>query len=162
MSQSTHPTNTELEKLSDTRLTLDDSSQDIRNRKVFDRHGEEIGAVNDLFIDPVERKVQMLEVRAGGFLGIGDRHFLLPVNAITSVTAGKVHVNQTREHIVGSPVYDPALIVAPTREYWGQYYGYYGMSPYWGSGFMYPTYPISREYPDTNKPADHERDPSHR
>ena len=60
MSQSTHPTNTELEKLSDTRLTLDDSSQDIRNRKVFDRHGEEIGAVNDLFIDPIERKVQML------------------------------------------------------------------------------------------------------
>jgi hypothetical protein len=106
-----------------------------------------------LFIDQIERKVQLLEVRAGGFLGLGDRHFLLPVSAITSVTKGEVHVNQTREHIVGSPVYDPALIVAPTREYWGQYYGYYGMSPYWGSGFMYPYYPISREYPDTNEPC---------
>ena len=162
MSQPKHPTNTELEKLSDTRLTLGDSAQDIRNRKVVDRHGDEIGHVSDLFIDQDERKVQMLEVRAGGFLGLGDRHFLLPVSAITSVSKAEVHVNQTRDRIVGSPAYDPALIVAPTRDYWGPYYGYYGMLPYWGSAYMYPHFPISQEYPDTNERSDHQRDPSHR
>jgi sporulation protein YlmC with PRC-barrel domain len=162
MSQSKHPTNTELEKLSDTRLTLGDSAQDIRNRKVLDRHGEEIGHVSDLFIDQNERKVQMLEIRAGGFLGLGDRHFLLPVSAITSISKGEVHVNQTREHIVGSPVYDPALIVAPTRQYWEPYYGYYGYLPYWGSGFMYPYFPISREAANANERSHHQGDPSQR
>ena len=153
MSQSKPSTSTELEKMSDTRLTLDDLSQDVRERKVIDRHGEEIGHVSDLFIDQDQRKVQLLEVRAGGFLGLGERHFLLPVSAITRVTDGEVHVNQTRERIVGSPAYDPTLVLAPQHEYWEPFYGYYGMSPYWGSGYMYPSYPISREYHDTREPS---------
>ena len=93
----------------------------------------------------------MLEVRAGGFLGLGDRHFLLPVGAITSISAGEVHVNQTRERVAGSPAYDPAIIVARTRNDWEPYYGYYGYLPYWGSAFTYPYFPISREYADTSE-----------
>jgi sporulation protein YlmC with PRC-barrel domain len=128
--------NTSLEKLNDTGLSLADSSQDIRNRKVIDRHGEEIGHVSDLFIDQDERKVRMLEIRAGGFLGIGDRH---------------VHVNQTGERIAHSPTYDPTLIVdAPAQQFWEPYYGYYGLSPYWGAGYMYPEFPPSRERPITD------------
>lgn len=144
-------TTTELEKLSDTSLTLGDPAQDIRNRKVVDAHGEDIGHVSALFIDQDERKVRMLEVRAGGFLGLGDRHFLLPVDAITSVTKGEVHVNQTRERIVHSPVYAPTLIEAPTQKYWEPYYGYYGLSPYWGSGYLYPHFPITSEDPRTEE-----------
>ena len=147
MSQPQDATNTELEKLNNTDLTLADSDQDIRNRKVIDRNNEEIGHVSDLFIDQVERKVRMLEVRAGGFLGLGDRHFLLPVDAITSVGKDEVHVNQTRDRIVDSPAYDPTLIVRPPREYWEPYYGYYGFSPYWGSGYLYPHFPMSRQEP---------------
>ena len=136
-------TNTELEKLSDTGLVLADSDQDIRNRKVIDRHGDDIGHVSNLFIDQDERKVRMLEVSAGGFLGLGDRHFLLPVDAITHVGKGEVHVNQTRERIVNSPVYDPTLVDRPRQEYWEPYYGYYGVSPYWSAGYMYPHFPIT-------------------
>jgi hypothetical protein len=46
---------------------------------------------------------------AGGFLEIGDRHVLLPVDAITRVGKRDVLVNQTRERITGSPAYDPKL-----------------------------------------------------
>jgi sporulation protein YlmC with PRC-barrel domain len=121
-----------LEKLSDTRLTLGDPAQDVRHRKVLDRDRKEIGRVSDLFIDQDERKVRMLEVRAGGFLGLGDRHFLVPVSAISSITEGEVNVNQTVDCVVLSPVYDPALIVAQTREDWEPYYSYYGTLPDWG------------------------------
>jgi hypothetical protein len=84
----------------------------------------------------------MLEVRAGGFLGIGDRHFLIPIDAISRVSKEDVHVNETRERIVQSPVYDPTLKVAPAPNAWEPYYGYYGFSPYWGAGYMYPSFPM--------------------
>jgi sporulation protein YlmC with PRC-barrel domain len=151
MTQQQRRRNTALEKLSDTGLSLADSSQDIRNRKVIDRLGEEIGHVSGLFIDQDERKVRMLEIRAGGFLGIGDRHVILPVDAITSVTKDEVHVNQTGERVAHSPAYDPTLIVdTPAQDFWEPYYGYYGLSPYWGAGYMYPEFPSSRERPITD------------
>ena len=150
MTQQHRRRNTALEKLSNTGLSLADSSQDIRNRKVIDRHGDEIGHVSDLFIDQDERKVRMLEIRAGGFLGIGDRHVILPVDAITSVTKDEVHVNQTGERVAHSPTYDPTLFAeAPAQDFW-PYYGYYKLSPYWGAGYMYPEFTPSRERPITD------------
>jgi len=107
-----------LEKLSETGLEISDPDFDIRGRKVIDRSGAEVGHVSSLFIDEDKRKVRMLEIRAGGFLGIGERHVLLPVDAITSVSKHDVHVSETRERIVHSPVYDPTLIETPTRDLW--------------------------------------------
>jgi sporulation protein YlmC with PRC-barrel domain len=134
-----------LENLNDTGLILADRDGDIRGRKVIDPDGTEIGRVSDLFIDENERKVRMLEIRAGGFLGLAERHALLPVDAITSVNEHAVHVNETRERVAHSPAYDPSLIKAPTVESWEPFYGYYGLSPYWGNGYMYPDFPMARE-----------------
>jgi sporulation protein YlmC with PRC-barrel domain len=145
MSELTRTQNVALENLNNTGLELADSSQDIRNRKVVDRHGDNIGHISDLFIDPDERKVRMLEIRAGGFLGLGDRHVLLPVDAITNVTKDEVHVNETQDRLAHSPAYDPLLLVEPTQTAWEPFYGYYGLSPYWGAGYMYPEFPKSRE-----------------
>ena len=150
MTQHQHVNNDVMQKLNDTNLTLADSRQDIRGRKVIDRHGEEIGHVSDLFIDEAERNVRMLQISAGGFLGLGDRHFLLPVDAISTVGKDEVHIDQTREHVVNSPAYDPKLIARPSREYWEPYYGYYGLSPYWGTGYMYPGVPL---YPEDHTPG---------
>jgi sporulation protein YlmC with PRC-barrel domain len=155
MSQSQDTTNVELAKLFETGLTLADPAEDIRARKVVDASGDDIGHVSALFIDRRERKVRMLEIRAGGFLGIGDRHFLLPVAAITKVTEHAVHISQTRDKVVHSPAYDPALEVAPTPDYWGSYYGYYGMSPYVGSGFMYPNFSHPGRESQADERADH-------
>jgi sporulation protein YlmC with PRC-barrel domain len=130
-----------LENLNDSELTLEDSHLDIRRRKVFDKHGLDIGHVSDLFIDVADRKVRMIEVRADGLFGIGDRHFLLPVDAIVSVGKDEVHVDATRERVIGSPAYDPALLADPTPKFWEPYYGYYGLMPYWGTGYTYPTFP---------------------
>ena len=134
--------NAALVKLTNTSLMLADSDQDIRGRKVFDRHEHEIGHVSGLFIDEAERKVRMIEIRAGGFFGIGERHFLIPVDAITSVDKDDVHINVTREHVAGSPPYNPDLAEEPVQSNWEPYYGYYGLSPYWGNGYMYPTFPL--------------------
>lgn len=129
-----------LVKLTDANLTVSDPGQDIRDRKVLDQHGEEIGHISALFIDQDERKVRMLQVAAGGFLGLGERHFLIPVEAIAKITPEQVHINQTRERVVSSPVYDPNLEKIANREFWEPYYRYYGYAPYWGGGGL--GYPI--------------------
>ena len=128
-----------LVKLTDAKLTVADPTQDIRDRKVIDQQGEEIGHVSGLFIDQAERKVRMLQVAAGGFLGMGERHVLIPVEAISNITPEQVHINQTRERVVNSPAYDPNLEKMGNLELWEPYYGYYGYTPYWGKdGVGYP------------------------
>lgn len=159
MTSQQNSTSAELQKLDDTGLTLDDGRQDIRGRKLVDGAGAVIGHVSNLFIDAGDRKVRMLEIRAGGFLGIGDQHFLLPVDAVTRVEEHVVHVNETRERIVHSPVYNPHLVPAPTREYWEPFYGYYGLPPYWGNDYLYPGFPLSLEQrPAVDEHSSHAQD----
>jgi sporulation protein YlmC with PRC-barrel domain len=131
-----------LHKLSDSGLTVASSAEDVRGRKVLDRHGEEVGTVDDLMIDDKERKVRFLLVASGGFLGLGETKFLIPVDAITRITSDEVHIDKTREHVARGPAYDPDL--SEHDEYWGRVYGHYGYMPYWGAGYIvtpYPYYP---------------------
>jgi len=125
-------------RMSDSHLTFVDSAQDIRGRKVVDRNGEEIGSVEDLFVDPGEEKIRFLEVSSGGFLGLGETKFLIPVDAITSAQEDEVRIDQTRNHVAGAPQYAPELV--DTR-YLTDVYDYYGYAPYWGAGYVYPPYP---------------------
>ncbi len=53
----------------------------------------------------------------------------------------RVRVDTTREHVVGSPAYDPAIV--KTRSF-DDYYGYYGVAPFWTAGYAYPPYPYPR------------------
>ena len=92
-----HEAKATLVKLSDMNLTLAHRSEDIRGRDVFDTAGEEIGEVDDLFVDKREQKVRFLQVSSGGFFGLGATKFLIPVDAITRITGDAVYIGQTRE-----------------------------------------------------------------
>ena len=119
-----------LEKLKDTDLEFADSDQDLRNRRVTDSSGEHIGHVSALFMDRQDRKIHFLQVGAGGFLGIGEREFLVPVEDIVRSTLDEVFINHTLEHVVSAPPYTPSLI--PMEEkVWIPHYGYYGYVSYW-------------------------------
>jgi sporulation protein YlmC with PRC-barrel domain len=141
-----------LVRLSDTELTIANPAEDIRDRTVVDRDGEDIGEVEDLLIDAHEKRVRLLEVASGGFLGLGKTKFLLPVEAITRISDDTVYVNQTRQYIAGAPHYDPDLIHQEAGEtgekgyysergYYSDVYQYYGYPPYWDPGAVYPPYP---------------------
>jgi CBS domain-containing protein/sporulation protein YlmC with PRC-barrel domain len=134
-------------RLSDTELTLADRAEDIRGRNAFDISGEELGEINDLFIDERERKVRFLELSSGGFLGLGATKFLLPVDAITRITDDAVYINQSRERVAGSPAYDPTLV---EERYVSDVYQHYGYAPYWGPDYRYPPYPY---YSSSTRPG---------
>lgn len=128
-----------LKRLSDTTLVPAETSQDIRGRKVVDAHGDDVGDVQDLWIDEHEKHVRLLEVSAGGFLGFGKTRFLIPVDAITRVDKWTVHITQARDHVASSPGYDPKLV---NDGYLTEVYKHYGMSPYWTDGYVYPGFPF--------------------
>ena len=92
-----------LTKLSESDLVLANSDEDIRGRTLRDTNDEEIGSVDDLMIDADQRKVRFLLVGAGGFLGIGEKQFLIPVDAVTRIDDDNVWINQNKSKIVGSP-----------------------------------------------------------
>lgn len=129
-----------LVQLGDTDLTVADPDEDVRGRKVLDRTGEEIGDVDDLLIDDRENRVRFLQVGHGGLLGIGELHFLVPVDAIMRIDDDHVHIDQERGTLAGAPGYKPDLARDPA--YYGGVYGWWGYGPYWGPGYIYPSYPF--------------------
>lgn len=130
-----------LVKLRDTDQMVATSEEDVRGRTVMDKDGEDIGTIDDLLIDDVENKVRFLEVASGGILGLGQSKSFIPIDAIIRVD-DDVHIGQTREHVAGAPAYDPELI--GQGSYYEDIYSYYGNTPFWSAGYMYPGYPYVR------------------
>lgn len=124
--------------LDDSGLTVTDPAEDLRDRDVIDREGEEIGGVDGLLIDETERRVRFLQVGSGGFLGLGRKSRLIPVDAITSIEDDAVQVDTTRADVAGGPSYDPELAQVPD---YLEHYEYYGMTAFWTPGYVYPALP---------------------
>ncbi len=103
-------------KFSDTDFVFENPEQDIRGKDVYDAYGEQIGSVDDLYVDRQERKVRFLEVGAGGFLGLGEKHLLVPVESVTEVGEARVTIEPRRRKVTGSPPFDTS-VVAPTTAY---------------------------------------------
>lgn len=117
-----------------------DPDEDIRGRKVMDKEGKEIAEVEDLLLDEREKKVRFLMVGSGGHgvAKIGKKKSLIPVDAITAIDKKTVTVDQSGDHIIEAPDYDPEITVVP--EYFDRVYGWYGYYPYWGPNYRYPVY----------------------
>jgi sporulation protein YlmC with PRC-barrel domain len=126
-----------LRTMNEADLTLRDRAEDIRDRKVIDAAGEEIGKIDALMVDDQEHKVRFLRVASGGFLGMGKSKVLIPVEAIKKIEEDVVHVDQTRDHVANAPDYNPDLV---DDRYYESLYGHYGYQPYWGAGYAYSGY----------------------
>lgn len=75
----------------------------LRGKDVYDPHGQRMGRVEDLYIDRQAREVRFLEVGAGGFLGIGERRFLMPAEDVTKVLDDQVIVEPDRTEGADGP-----------------------------------------------------------
>jgi hypothetical protein len=60
---------------------------ELRQRGVFDSGGSLIGYVENIYVDN-EGTFRFLDVAMGGFMGIGKKHHLLPVEAIAEEEPG--------------------------------------------------------------------------
>jgi sporulation protein YlmC with PRC-barrel domain len=115
----------QLVKLSDSDFRLEAPEQDVRGLDVYDRDGREIGSVNDLYVDTEERKIRFLGVGAGGVLGIGEKHLMIPVEAVADVGEDGLTIEHGSEKVAESPPFDTD-VAPPTAAYQREIYEYYG------------------------------------
>jgi sporulation protein YlmC with PRC-barrel domain len=116
-----------LVKLSEEELHLDEPWQDIRGLDVYDVDGEQIGSVEELYVERDSRLPRFLVVSAGGFLGVGKKHFLVPVEEVSrDMGEGeRVTLNRDREKVVSSPNFEADE--APTSDVQRAVLAYYGL-----------------------------------
>ena len=114
----THPTRAGigLIRVGDSDFVLASSEDDVRGKDVYDAEGQRIGSVDDLYIDGQEREVRFLEVGAGGFLGIAEKHLLVPVEAVTEVTKGRVTIELGRTERVAGPAPFGSKVAPPPAD----------------------------------------------
>ena len=125
MERGQQPSN--LTKLSQSDLPLEEPWQDIRELEVYDVAGEQIGSVADLYVDRETRLASYLDVSAGGFLGVGKKHFLVPVEEVSrDVGEERVTIMVPKEKVLNSPEFDPAVGVpnADVQRAIDAYYGH--------------------------------------
>ena len=117
-----------LVKLSESEdIRVQEPWQDIRELDVYDINNEQIGSVEDLYVEREAHLPRFLDVAAGGFLGIGKKHFLIPVEEVSrDVSEERVTVNQSRDKVVSSPDFDPDEV--PRADVQRAAYAYYGYS----------------------------------
>ena len=121
------PPRSNLTKLSETDLPLEEPWQDMRGLDVYDIQDEQIGSVQDLYVDREVRLASYLVVSAGGFLGIGKKHFLIPVEEVSrDVGEERVRITVQREKVLNSPEFDPDVGVpdADLQRAIDAYYGH--------------------------------------
>ena len=86
-----HPTRAGigLIRLGDSDFVAANPEDDVRGKAVYDAQGQRMGSVSDLYIDRKEREVRFLEVGTGGFMRIGEKNYLVPVEAVVDRTTSK-------------------------------------------------------------------------
>ena len=117
----------DLVNLNDTDLYLEEPWQDLRGLDVYDINDDQIGSVEDVYVDRERREARLLDVSAGGMLGIGKRHFLVPVEEVKRDLDGdRLTVEHPKEKVMESPEFDPDD--GPKSDLQRAVYAYYGHS----------------------------------
>jgi len=109
------------------------SASTLKGDKVVNLQGEDLGKIEDLMIDLERGRVAYAVLSFGGFLGMGDKLFAIPWEALAVDTSDKRFVlNVDKELLKRAPGFDKDRWPDMTDPAWGtELYGYYGYKPYW-------------------------------
>ena len=111
------------------------SANSIIGNKVVNTEGEQLGNIKDLMVDLDDTQIAYAVLSFGGLLGLGDKLFAIPLDALTIDTHNQsVVLDVDKEVLKNAPGFD--------KNHWpdnAQYeagwlldiYEYYGYSPYW-------------------------------
>lgn len=105
--------------------------------KVVSPDGEDLGNLKELMIDMDEGRVNYAVLSFGGFLGLGDKLFAIPWEALTVNTEDHTFIlNVEKEQLEDAPGFDKDNWPTEAQYEAGwllDVYNYYGYTPYWMS-----------------------------
>ena len=100
--------------------------------KVRGRNGEELGKVEDFVLDIDSGRVAYAVVSFGGTLGVGDRLFAVPPEALARDAGDGFVLDAERSTLARAPAFDrgdwPDF---GDRTLGADIYSFYGRTPYW-------------------------------
>src|ERR687893_2830637 len=113
-------------KLSNADFQLEEPWQDVRGFNAYDNNGDKIGTVEDLYFDRETHVARFFDVSTGGFLKMGKKHLLIPVEEFTRDASEeeRVRVNHDRDMVLESPEFDSDVV--PDMDLQRTVYDYYG------------------------------------
>jgi sporulation protein YlmC with PRC-barrel domain len=117
----------------ESQLSLVLSASTLTGDKVVNPEEEDLGELEALMIDLESGIIAYAVLSFGGFMGLGDKLFAIPWDAIVVDEAEeRLILDIDEETLEDAPGFDkddwPA---APNREYVAQIYVFYGYEPYW-------------------------------
>jgi sporulation protein YlmC with PRC-barrel domain len=111
------------------------SASTMMKDKIVNTAGEELGDLKELMIDLDQGRIAYAVLSFGGFLGMGDKLFAIPWEALTLDTDRHVFIlDIDKEKLEDAPGFD--------KDHWPDnamyeagwlldLYDYYGYTPYW-------------------------------
>jgi len=83
------------------------SSSSLTGNEVRNAAGEDLGKIEDLMIDTETGEVSYAVLSFGGFMGIGDKLFAVPLQAMRLDTDEEAFVlNESKERLENAPGFD--------------------------------------------------------
>lgn len=115
------------------------SASSMMGTNVINRAGENLGDIKDIMIDTASGNIAYVVVSFGGFLGIGDKYFAIPMEAfhIDRVDENFV-LDVDREKLENAPGFDKDNWPSSAdRQFLTDLHSYYGYRPYWEREHVY-------------------------
>ena len=105
----------------------------LEGDKVLNRRGEDLGTIEDIMIDVQRGRVAYAVMSCGGFLGMGDKLFAIPWNALTLDANRHCFVlDADQQRFENAPGFDKDHWPSMADNSWAsRVHDYYGVNPYW-------------------------------
>jgi hypothetical protein len=105
----------------------------ILGTKVINAAREDLGTIEDIVLDARNNRVAYAILSFGGFLGLGDRHFAIPWEALSFDLSQKLAVlDIDKDRLSNAPGFEKDNWPDMGDASWGsQVYRHYGYEPYW-------------------------------
>jgi sporulation protein YlmC with PRC-barrel domain len=109
------------------------SAETLSGDKVVNPEGENLGEVKDFMIDLDSGRIAYAVLKFGGFLGLGDKLFAVPWEALRLSTEDhKFYLDVDKDRLKDAPGFDKDNWPdSADRTFQTNVYSYYGYKPYW-------------------------------
>ncbi len=108
------------------------SADTLKNEKVVNAAGEDLGAIQDYMIDLDTGRIAYCVLSFGGFLGMGDKLFAVPWQAMKLDTERHCFVlDASKDRLKNAPGFDKDDWPGTGRDFETEVYRYYNVRPYW-------------------------------
>lgn len=109
------------------------SASTLKGDRVVNRQGDDLGKIEELMVDLDNGRIAYAVLSFGGFLGMGDKLFAIPWQALSIDTVEKRFIlGVDKELLKQAAGFDKNKWPNMADPAWGvQIYAYYGYKPYW-------------------------------